>query len=280
MKNLVSKILFVAMEVFLISWLVLLFVTPTRNVNIDSINFEKLFDAEKKEKIDKIFYSIRNNNLSVLVDDFSPEIENIEAGLEQIDRFFLNNNLKDEKLIHIFVSAFNSITGDRESWRKSQFIYSVTLEQGYGIINIDILETGGITKILTFNVNQLEKPIEEHNRFYEQPMNFIRIFLLLMVLAVFIFLMYTVYDCYKLKSNKKILFQIFLPISALAFTFNWSSISLNISLLSFSITPVTLIRAGIMEDWRLTFYLPILAIIYWVKFRKKQKALTEPEHVA
>lgn len=257
----------------------MVFIVPLINRNAN-INFEKFYDTATKDKVNGILHSIKENNIIGLIGNFDKSTVNIETRLVELDNYFLQNNLKDEKLVNCSFEIFNSITADESPSKITKFVYSVVLEEGYGILYIDIAETNGTMRIQTLRLSQLEKPMDEYNKFYGQQMNSTRIFLLITILAVIILVMYTEYDYYKLTPNRKVWIQLLLPVSAIAFSINWNLLTLDISVINVSITPVSLFSSGVMGEWKITFYVPVILILYWVILRKKQRNNSKSEYVA
>jgi hypothetical protein len=243
-----------------------------------------MYSIDTKEKVENILIAIMENNIKILENDFVDNIENIETGLTQLDDFFINNNLLNAQLVDCSFETFTSIVGNEPSSRVTKFVYNIVLENGPGVLYIDIVEENEIMKIRTLRVNQLEKSMEESHNFYGMQMNSTRIFLLIFTVALILFIMYTEFDYFRISKNRKIWLQILMPISGLAFSINWNTLILNISVLHINITPVSLFSPGIMGEWRLTFFIPIIAILYWTIFRKKaihkEKNILDGEHVA
>jgi len=281
MKNKISTVVFIVMEIFLVAYMIMLFTAPLRTFNI---NFGRIYTVESKEKADNILSVIRENNMQALEPHFATNIENIEIGLARLNDFFTQNSLIYEQLVDVSFESFSSIIGEQESFRRTNFVYAITLEQGYGILYIDIAETNDRIEIITLRIDPLENPMGERHRFYGMPMNSTRVFFLLFSFALMLFIMYTEFDYYKRIKNRRIWLQIIMPISVIAFSINWNTLLLNISALTFNITPISLFSPGIMGEWTFTIHLPIVAILYWVVFRKKimtkERNNLKSEHVA
>jgi hypothetical protein len=280
MKNKISTVVFIVMQIFLVAYMIMLFTVPLRT---SDINFGRIYTVETKEKADNILNAIRKNNIQELEHNFDANIENVETGLAQLNDFFIQNNLIEAQLVDVSFESFTSIVGDQESFRRTNFVYDISLERGYGILYIDIVETIDRIEIITLRIDLLENPMAERHRFYGMPMNSTRVFFLLFSFALMLFIMYTEFDYYKRIKNRKIWFQIIMPISAIAFSMNWNTLAINVSALTFNITPISLFSPGIMGEWRFTLYIPIIAVLYWVVFRKriidKERNNLQSEHI-
>jgi hypothetical protein len=268
MKSKISVIVFILMEIILGVYLVMLFITPVMKPRLD---FSRLYDTASKNVVDNIIQSIKDHNVKGLTDDIESGVENIEYGLTQLDEYFTQNNLLNEQLVDCSFQTIKTLIGDGSSTKITTFKYAVTLEKGYGVITIELAESDNIIKIRALKLDQLDKPPEEYHTFYGQPINTTRIVLFLIMIGLILFVMYTEYDYYKTASKHKIWLQILLPISAIAFSINWNSLMLSVSILTVNITPVSIFSPGIMGEWKISFYLPIMTMLYWIIFRKKER---------
>jgi len=275
-----SLIALLIIQVFLLGFAIFVFLVPLANRNV---NFERLYNEETGIFVNNILNAINNNNLISMVTKFVEMNTDIEEGLKALDLFFENNNIESIKLINC---SFNIFSSNNIRTRTTSFIYEIKFEHGFGKLSIDVIEENNSLNIKSIWLNSLDRPTEETSDFYGQTLFGTRINLLIFIIILFGFIMYTQYDYYKNTLDPKIWMQIVMLITVFSININWTSLVLDIKLLSISIFPISIFSSGIAGDWQLTYHLPIMAILYWIIFRKKeiikkiefQKSLT-PEHV-
>ena len=209
--------------------------------------------------------------------EFVEKNENVEKGLKILNDYFTNNKVVSIKLVNCSytVKSYKKIypddtgnSGDIKN-KTTLFNYSVKFEQNFGVLYIEISEADDTLKINTIKITQTEKPVGETYNFYGHNIFGFRLFLLLLVILLNGFVMYSEYDYLKKAARPKIWLQIAMVISVISIDVNWTSMLTDIKLLQVSLFPVSY-RFGIATDSHLIYYLPVMAILYWAVFRKRE----------
>lgn len=266
-----SLIVFFIIQLSTLAWTIGIFVLPLMNLNSKP---EKYYDEKTGIYADTIIQAINSNNLTLLKKEFIDKNENLENSLKSFGVYLAHNKIESIELVDCSYTKtkYTSLISDKnnKSAKLTLFTYSVKFEQGFfGLLYLETVEENNTLKLRTLKINPIEKSIEEMHNFYGYDMFGSRLYLLLLVLLLNGFIMYTEYDYIKKAAKPKIWMQIAMIISILSIDINWTSLMLNIQLLKISIFPASIFSYGRAGDWHLTYYLPIIAILYWIVFRKE-----------
>lgn len=263
MKKKRNFITFIIIEVFLVSFLILVFITPLMNRNL---SFKSFYNKNEKELTDLILEKINDNQVIKLEDRFI-ELENLREGLNQLDNYLKENDITEIKLVNCNSKSF--ISKDKKT-RNTYFQYSIKfLDAKFGLLNIELYTVNSDIKIGTIRLQPLVKSIEELNSFYGSKIDLVRIIILLVGTAIVVLIIYTEYDYFKNVRNNKIWLQILLPISFLGIEFNWNTLETNIELFTIQLFPISSFSPGNAGVWQYTISFPIVLLFYWIKLRKK-----------
>ncbi|MDR3346681.1 MAG: hypothetical protein LBS73_05865 [Campylobacteraceae bacterium] len=268
MSRKTPMIIFIIMELFIAGFGIALFITPTIQIDL-----EKAGNTQTKEYARNVVSAVKSNSIGSLIDDFTEKAEKIQGGLYQLFSYLEGNGVIDERLIGYY-KKMNYLKVFGEKSQKdvfSQFVYSVTLQNGYGVLLLELEEKEAGLKIRTLRLISTDKSAEEINKFYGQQIDTTRVILLSLIVVLLVFTMYSEYDYYKIARKPKIWIQLLMPFSIIAFSLNWNSFDLNIAPLTFSLIPISTVNQDVLAGWNLTFYLPIMLILYWLVLRKREK---------
>jgi len=152
--------------------------------------------------------------------------------------------------------------------------YSIEYEQeldGYSIFFIFAIraEDNNIS-VTGFDARKVEASLKEIHSFslINKPIqNYL--FLILAILSVG-FVIFSLISVIRTPLKRKWLWVIGVLITFIKFKVNWSTGVFAFQLLSFQFLGAGLTKAGPYAPWTLTFSLPIIAIIYWVKRNKNE----------
>lgn len=263
MKKKKNLIAFIVMEILLLLFLVMIFVTPLMNRNL---SFKTFYNNKEKELVDIIIESINKKQVSSLEDKFI-EVENLTEGLSQLDQFFELNHIDVIKLANC---NFKTFTSKGEKTKNTLFEYSLKFSNNkFGLLVIEINTINSNLKIRTIRIQPLEKSIEEINSFYGEKIDFVRIFILLISVIIILSIIYTEYDYYIRVKNNKLWLQLLLPVSILGININWNTLAADLELFTIKFFPISSFSSGNIGVWKYTISFPILVILYWLSFRKK-----------
>jgi len=264
MSKKTPMIIFIIMELFIAGFGIALFITPTIQIDL-----EKAGTAQTKEYARNVVSAVKSNSIGSLIDDFTEKAEKIQVGLYQLFSYLEKNGVIDERLIGYYELKVFGEKSQKDVF--SQFAYSVTLQNGYGVLLLELEKKEAGLKIRTLRLISTDKSAEEINKFYGHQIDTTRVILLSLIVVLLVFTMYSEYDYYKIAQKPKIWIQLLMPFSIIAFSLNWNSFDLNIAPLTFSLIPISTANQDILAGWNLTFYLPIMLILYWLVLRKREK---------
>lgn len=259
-----TVIVFFVIEILLFVTIVMVFAVPLMNLNI---NFEKFYDEKTKNYVDGILQTVINGDVISLNDEFIKKSEEVEDGFKMLDQYFANNGIESVKLIDC---SFETFLTNNEKTKTTFFTYDVKLKNGFGILNIETYEINDTIKLNRFYLNPMEKSASETHNFYGYEIPGARLCLLILIVLLNVFVMYTEYDYFKNSAEPKVWMQIVMMLSIIAIGVNWTTLTPKVQLLSVSLFPVAASSPGIAGEWSVTYFLPVMAILYWTVLRKKE----------
>jgi hypothetical protein len=128
----------------------------------------------------------------------------------------------------------------------------------------------GAFRILAFNVEPLPAPLAELNAFTFDGKGLSHYVFFLLTLCASGISVYAFARCIRTRGiRRKWLWAIFTLVGLVAFTINWSSGAVSVDALRFNLLSAGFVRAGWLGPWGITFCIPVGALVFLWRFRKR-----------
>lgn len=264
-KTIQSKITFIILQFILLAILALLFITPTMNRN--NLNIESFISDTSKNMTNKLLSIINSEELMVIEKDMLNQTVDNRPGITSLINYFDTNPIIEYKLINARTTSFMSFSGKNGS-RTDTLEFSTTNENTFGYLLIVINIQNGIGKYHTIRFDPLSHEIVEYNKFYKDDLGIERILLIILWIIIFIFISFTLTHYFMKSTHPRIIPMLLFMISVAAIQINWNDFSITYQLINISIFPISIYSPGLAGVWTVTYYLPIMAIVYWFGYKK------------
>lgn len=266
MRRKKNIVIFIIMEVLLLSLLLGIFLLPLTKRNQE---FTLFYNDNESQLVNKILKSVNNSSVHTLEDNFIP-IENLAKGLIQLDNYFIENKIVNYKIVDCRFKT--SIKNDIKE-RNVTFQYSIELDKDrFGVLNIELYTRNNDLKIKMIRFLPLKESIEVTNSFYGK-LNLTRILILIFSVCLILLVAYSEYDYFKKAKKMKIWVQLLLPLSLIGVNIDWNSLIMTLNIASISMFPVSTFSSGNTGVWEFGIKIPVMIIIYWTIIRKKHFTL-------
>lgn len=131
----------------------------------------------------------------------------------------------------------------------------------------------GSFRIIAFNVEALPAPLAELNAFTFKGKGVFQYVFFFCTLFAFGMSAYAFVRCIRTPGIKrKWLWAVFTLIGVFALSLNWSSGAVSANAFQFNLLSASYARSGWLGPWHITFCIPVGAVIFLWKFRKRPSA--------
>lgn len=143
--------------------------------------------------------------------------------------------------------------------------YEYNTNNNFLYFKIGIREQEGILAVTAFDGTILKEPLSKTLSFTFQDKGIKHILFFCFFILVPVFILFTLVFAIKTKLNKKWLWIIGILLGFTRFSINWATGQIGFRLLSFSIIGFGFSRSGNVAPWILSFAIPVVSIIFWIK---------------
>jgi len=232
----------------------------------------KRFTPPEQERLARSYIDLLvQGNFQQIESELNPSLvdPNTESTLAKMSAMFPAESPKSVKVVGV-----NLYGGDQYS--RTNLTFEFEFPSKWLLVNVDIQKDGGATTIVGFHVEPMSEALENVNRFTLKGKSAIQYSILLAAVALFLLSVYVVALCVRTRNvRRKWLWIIFILIGFGKLTVNWTSGELHFTPLAFNI-PCASASAPPYGPWTVGAYLPVGAILFLRKNRRKLNAATVP----
>jgi hypothetical protein len=212
---------------------------------------------------------VHKGNIDTCLSLVLPEMNTDEA------RKFLQNcysninslNLDSVKIINANKTSLMGKDGFTNYW----IDYEYNTNPKFLYIKIGIREQNGRLTVTAFNGNILDESLSKTYNFTFKDKGIKHFLFFCISILVPVFILFTLFFAIKTKLNKKWLWIIGIILGFTKFSINWTTGQVGFSLINFMILGAGIIKSGNVAPWILSFSIPIVSIIFWIRKLKGTK---------
>lgn len=154
--------------------------------------------------------------------------------------------------------------------KRSHLTYQYHFTNAWVLAAVTIDTVGGNKKVFGVNVKPIPKSLGELNAFTLSGKGIQHYVLLVLVVFVPIFIVWTVILCARTKIRKKWLWIIFILLGITKLNLNWTTGQMGFQTIAFQIPGAGIAKMGLYAPWILAVSFPLGAILFLIKRRKLQ----------
>ena len=151
---------------------------------------------------------------------------------------------------------------------KAQFTYEIKAGTGYYVSNIAVGSEKGKMVIQGMYIEPIPGPLSEINAFTLKGKSIRHYAMLIFVIGIPLFVLYTLYLCYNSTWYMKWVWIASMIPGIGNISLNWTSGKLALNIVSISSVWAPAFRDGQSGAWYLTFAIPIISLAFYYKYRK------------
>ncbi len=183
---------------------------------------------------------------------------------ENINYLFSLLYHKEVKSIKIVGLTKNVVGGNN----KYTINYEYELENNYAFISITTEEVKNLRRVIGFRVDINKQSALEYAKFTFAGKSIIHYLILLLVIAIPLFIIYSMIVMLRSGIRRKWLWVILLIILNISFTYNWHTETFFWNKLNFQLLGLGIKQGNIYAPWDFAVSIPLGAIIFWFRLRK------------
>jgi hypothetical protein len=195
---------------------------------------------------------------------------------EKAKQFLINmsDSLKNKTLKNISLASQKTTTIYKEEPLKiHRFTYEYEYKNLWVHYDFQINEVKNILTVNTFRITPSQVSFREIHEFSLAQKSFTHYLVLFWVIAIPLFMFITIIMIFKDKPKRKWLWAIGTLIGIVAINLNWTSGEVFTNLFNFKLLGISFSKASFANPWILSFSIPIIGIIYWVKRSRSNEAV-------
>lgn len=212
--------------------------------------------------------NIDSCGLMILPEKYTEEakqfLTNVYSNIQTfpIDSFSIINASKTTLLGD---NGYTKYTVDYEYVIKDKFLYFTFI----------IIEQKGKLSITAFDGRILANSLAENYAFTFKDKGFLHYLFFFLAILIPIFIIVTLIFALKTKLTKKWLWIIGILLGFIKFSLNWTTGQFMFNLINFSILGAGFTKSGNVSPWILSFSIPFVAIVFWIKRYKTKKDIAK-----
>jgi hypothetical protein len=238
------------------------------NPNID---FKTIVPQHVDSFATKFITDIQNGEIEKCLTQVTPEMNN-QAGRDYLTNAFNNFRTLRIDSFRIINARKTSLMGDN-GFTNYTIDYEYFIKDKYLYFNFGIHEEGDKLTITAFDGRFFETSLTTIHSFTLKDKSFVHYIFMLFAVLIPIFIFVTLAFAIRTKLTKKWLWIIGILLGFVKFSLNWTTGQVGFQLISFQILGAGFSKQGLVAPWTLSFTLPIVAVIFWVKRITDKKAI-------
>ena len=154
--------------------------------------------------------------------------------------------------------------------------YEYNINPNFLYCKIGIREQNGRLSVTAFDGTILDESLSKTHNFTFKDKGIKHFLFFSISILVPVFILITLFFAIRTKLNKKWLWIIGTLFGFMKFSINWTTGQIGFSLINFSILGAGIVKSGNVAPWILSFSIPLVSIIFWIRKLKSTKT-TEKE---
>ncbi len=160
--------------------------------------------------------------------------------------------------------------------KSATFLYQIELEQGWAVAQMHLQFEGGTWKVVGATINQVAGDGANHS-FSFARMTVPHYLMLLAMVAVVAFIAYSLYLCIRTKDLKRKWLWLFVILVGVGqIQFNWTTTDMQINIARLQFLGIGYSRPSEIFPWIFSFTLPMGALLFQYRLRRKSVAAMHP----
>lgn len=238
------------------------------NPNID---FEKIVPQHVDKFATGFIDDIKKGNIEECLLKVTPEMNN-QSGRDYLTNSFRSIESLQIDSIRIISARQQSLMGE-DGFTNYIIDYEYFIKDRYLYFTFGIHEEKGKLSITSFDGRFFETSLTEIHSFTLDKKGLVHYLFLVIAILVPVFILVTLVFAIRTKLNKKWLWIIGILLGFVKFSLNWTTGQVGFQIISFQLLGAGFSKGGLVAPWTLSFTLPIVAIIFWIKRNNNKETI-------
>jgi hypothetical protein len=238
-----------------------------------TIDFKKIVPQQVDKFATGFVEDIEQGNIEECILKVIPEMNN------QAGRDYLKNSFKSIQSLQIdsfrIINARQQTLMGENGFTNYSIDYEYFIKNEYLYFTFGIREQKGKLSITAFDGRFSEISLTEIHSFTLDKKGLVHYLFLIFLILIPTFILATLVFAIRTKLNKKWLWIIGILFGFVKFSINWTTGQVGFQVISFQILGAGFSKQGLVAPWTLSFTLPIVAVIFWIRRYKDKKAIEQ-----
>jgi hypothetical protein len=236
-----------------------------------SIDFKKIVPQQVDKFATGFVDDIKQGNIEECLLKVIPEMNN------QAGRDYLTNSFKSIQSLQIdssrIINARQQTLMGENGFTNYSIDYEYFVKGKHLYFTFGIREQKGKLSITAFDGRFFETSLTEIHSFTLDKKGFVHYLFLAFAVLIPIFILVTLVFAIRTRLTKKWLWIIGILLGFIKLSINWTTGQVGFQLISFQILGAGFSKQGLVAPWTLSFTLPIVAMIFWIKRYNDKQAI-------
>lgn len=235
--------------------------------DINTFN-EKKIPKEADRFVREYIDTLRTGDVEAASEFLTPSILTPETleGLKKI-----SEDISPGELTSMQVVQFNHHKDLIADETRDRLTYQMRLGDSWFLVKAIVDGVDGVYKLAAFYVEPRAESRKERNVFDFRGKSLRQYFVLFLAGAVPVFILCNAYLCARSGIRHRWIWLCFILFGFSSYSVDWTSGLWGFSLFTFSFLGAAISRNGLDGPWIVSFYLPVGAIIYFIRYRSTVK---------
>ncbi|MFN7260002.1 MAG: hypothetical protein ACK5TU_08910 [Cyclobacteriaceae bacterium] len=238
------------------------------NPNID---FKKIVPQHVDKFATGFIDDLKQGNIDECLLKVIPEMNN------QAGRDYLTNSFKSIQSLHIdsirIINARQQTLMGENGFTNHTIDYEYFIKDKYLYFTFGIREQNNKLSITAFDGRFFETSLTEIHSFTLDKKGLVHYLFIFFAILIPVFILVTLVFTIRAKLSRKWLWIIGILLGFVKFSLNWTTGQVGFQIISFQLLGAGFSKAGLVAPWTLSFTLPIVAVIFWIKRYNDKKTI-------